>query len=67
MAVEAAVAIGSGISAHSLSLLAFGADSLIELASAGVLFWRLTIERGARGVAKRMSRDRSYSVALPDT
>ena len=44
MAVEAAVAIGSGISAQSLSLIAFGADSLIELASAGVLLWRLTIE-----------------------
>jgi divalent metal cation (Fe/Co/Zn/Cd) transporter len=44
MAVEAAVAIGSGIAAQSLSLIAFGADSLIELASAGVLIWRLTIE-----------------------
>jgi hypothetical protein len=44
MAVEAAVAIGSGIAAQSLSLVAFGADSLIELASAGVLLWRLTIE-----------------------
>jgi divalent metal cation (Fe/Co/Zn/Cd) transporter len=44
MAVEAAVALGSGIAAHSLSLIAFGADSLIELASAGVLLWRLNIE-----------------------
>ena len=33
MLIEAAVAIGSGIAAHSLSLIAFGADSLIELAS----------------------------------
>lgn len=49
MAVEAAVAIGSGMRAGSLSLLAFGADSLIELASATVLLWRLWIElrRGA--------------------
>jgi divalent metal cation (Fe/Co/Zn/Cd) transporter len=49
MLVEAAIAIGSGISAHSLSLIAFGADSLIELASAGVLLWRLNVEihRGA--------------------
>jgi len=44
MVIEAAVAIGSGIVAHSLSLIAFGADSLIELASAGVLLWRLTVE-----------------------
>src|SRR5580704_14092602 len=44
MVVEAAVAIGSGIAAHSITLLAFGIDSLIELASAGVLIWRLTVE-----------------------
>jgi divalent metal cation (Fe/Co/Zn/Cd) transporter len=44
MLVEAAIAIGSGIFAHSLSLIAFGADSLIELASAGVLLWRLKVE-----------------------
>lgn len=47
--IEAAVAVGSGVAAHSLSLIAFGADSLIELASAGVLLWRLNVEmrRGA--------------------
>jgi divalent metal cation (Fe/Co/Zn/Cd) transporter len=42
--VEAAVAIGSGIIAHSLTLIAFGADSIIELASACVLIRRLAIE-----------------------
>jgi hypothetical protein len=41
MTVEAIVAITSGISAHSIILTAFGIDSLIELASAGVLIWRL--------------------------
>jgi divalent metal cation (Fe/Co/Zn/Cd) transporter len=44
MLIEAVVAIGSGVVAHSLSLIAFGADSLIELASAGVLLWRLDVE-----------------------
>lgn len=44
MAIEAAVAIASAVAANSLTLLAFGIDSLIELASAGVLVWRLTIE-----------------------
>src|ERR1700693_2255112 len=44
MVIEAAVAIGAGLAAHSLSLIAFGADSLIELASAGVLLWRLDVE-----------------------
>jgi divalent metal cation (Fe/Co/Zn/Cd) transporter len=44
MAVEAAVAIGSGIAARSITLVAFGLDSVIELASAGVLIWRLSHE-----------------------
>jgi divalent metal cation (Fe/Co/Zn/Cd) transporter len=44
MTVEAAVGIAAGIAAGSLALIAFGADSLIELASAGVLVWRLTVE-----------------------
>jgi divalent metal cation (Fe/Co/Zn/Cd) transporter len=44
MVVEAAVAIGSGAAAGSITLLAFGIDSLIELVSAGVLIWRLTVE-----------------------
>ena len=44
MLIEAAVAIGSGAAANSLSLIAFGADSLIELASAGVLLWQLNVE-----------------------
>jgi divalent metal cation (Fe/Co/Zn/Cd) transporter len=44
MTVEAAVGIGAGVAAGSLALTAFGADSVIELASAGVLVWRLNIE-----------------------
>ena len=44
MVIEAAVAIGSGIMAHSLTLIAFGADSIIELASACELIRRLAIE-----------------------
>jgi divalent metal cation (Fe/Co/Zn/Cd) transporter len=50
MSVEAIVAIGAGLTAGSLILTAFGLDSLIELASSGVLIWRLTVElrRGER-------------------
>lgn len=44
MTIEAGVAIGTGIAAHSLVLEAFGADSIIELLSAGVLVWRLRVE-----------------------
>jgi divalent metal cation (Fe/Co/Zn/Cd) transporter len=44
MTIEAVMAIGSGLAADSLTLTAFGIDSLIELASATVLIWRLTVE-----------------------
>jgi len=44
MTVEAVVAIASGVAAGSLVLTAFGLDSVIELASAGVLIWRLSVE-----------------------
>jgi divalent metal cation (Fe/Co/Zn/Cd) transporter len=44
MIIEAVVALGSGIAAGSVVLLAFGLDSVIELISAGVLVWRLSAE-----------------------
>src|SRR6266849_6594365 len=44
MVVEAVVALASGIAAGSLVLVAFGLDSVIELMSAGVLIWRLSVE-----------------------
>lgn len=44
MVIEGAVALGAGITAHSLLLVAFGIDSVIELASACVLVWRLSVE-----------------------
>ena len=42
--VEAAVGLWAGWRAHSISLIAFGADSVIEALSAGVLIWRLSTE-----------------------
>jgi divalent metal cation (Fe/Co/Zn/Cd) transporter len=57
MTVEAGIAIIAGIAAHSITLLAFGIDSLIELASAGVLIWRLTVElRHGQSFAKSAER-----------
>lgn len=61
MTVEAGVSIAAGVAAHSLVLEAFGADSVIELLSAGVLIWRLRVEstRGAtfpEAVEHRASR-----------
>jgi divalent metal cation (Fe/Co/Zn/Cd) transporter len=42
--VEAVVAILSGVAAGSIALVGFGLDSVIELAAAWVLFWRLRLE-----------------------
>jgi hypothetical protein len=60
MVVEAAVALASGVTAGSISLIAFGLDSLIELASAGVLIWRLNVElRRGQSVAEEAERTAS--------
>jgi divalent metal cation (Fe/Co/Zn/Cd) transporter len=62
MAIEALVAIGSGVIAGSLTLTAFGLDSVIELLSAGVLIWRLTDEfRHGEEFSRRAERIASRS------
>ncbi|KRW90677.1 cation transporter [Alicyclobacillus tengchongensis] len=61
MVIEAAVAIGSGIIAHSLSLVAFGADSIIELIAGGVLLWRLTIEAQGASLARVKKAEKTSS------
>ena len=48
MLLEAGLSMGAGIAAHSLVLIAFGLDSVIELVSGSILLWRLTVQvRGA--------------------
>jgi divalent metal cation (Fe/Co/Zn/Cd) transporter len=60
MTVEAIVAIAAGIAAQSITLLAFGIDSLIELASAGLLIWRLSVElRHGRAFSESAERTAS--------
>jgi len=41
MVVEASVAIASGLAAHSIALIGFGLDSVIELLAAAVVVWQL--------------------------
>jgi divalent metal cation (Fe/Co/Zn/Cd) transporter len=43
--VEGAVALFAAAASGSVALLAFGSDSCIECASAGILIWRLGAER----------------------
>lgn len=52
MIIEAAVAIGAGVAAHSLALTAFGADSIIELVAGGILLWRLYVEAGGASLER---------------
>src|SRR5438046_6597046 len=49
-ALEGLVAIGAGLVAGSVALTGFGIDSVIEVASGVVLWWRLRAELGAARV-----------------
>src|SRR6266852_2705399 len=44
MTIEAVISLGTAWSSHSPALFAFGGDSLIELLSAAVVFWRFRFE-----------------------
>jgi divalent metal cation (Fe/Co/Zn/Cd) transporter len=44
-ALEAIVAVWAGHGAHSIALVGFGLDSVIECAAAAILLWRLAMER----------------------
>lgn len=48
MVAEAVGSIGAGVIAKSVLLMAFGVDSVIELVSACLLYWRLSKEANAR-------------------
>lgn len=56
MTVEAGVAIASAVIAGSIALLAFGLDSLIELASAGTILWLYTGTRAGSAEAERRAQ-----------
>ena len=52
MSVEAAVSLTTAWSSHSPALFAFGGDSLIELLSAAVVFWRFRFRLDERRAAR---------------
>src|SRR6266699_2840370 len=41
MTLEAAIAIAAGVAAHSIALVGFGLDSVIEFAAAAIVVWEL--------------------------
>src|ERR1700737_4445916 len=56
MTVEAGVAIVSALLAGSVALIAFGFDSLIEMASASVILWLYTGSRNGSEAAERRAQ-----------
>src|SRR6266487_5627399 len=73
MVIEAAVAVGAGIAASSLLLVAFGIDSAIELASAVIVFRRFRLEfiekfesalHGADEIERKAARVAGYLLFL---
>ena len=59
--VEFAVALGAGIAAGSIALIGFGADSLIEVFSGGVIAWLFS---GRRVGSKQAERRAQQLIAL---
>src|SRR6266852_3853392 len=52
MSAEAVVSLGTAWTSHSPALFAFGGDSLIELLSAAVVFWRFRFTLGEARAAR---------------
>ncbi|CAA9452866.1 MAG: Integral membrane protein [uncultured Rubrobacteraceae bacterium] len=54
--IEAVVAVGAGLVAGSISLVGFGADSLIEAIAGFVLLWRFAASRASSEEAERRAQ-----------
>lgn len=53
-AAEGTIAIAAGVAAGSVALTGFGIDSVIEVSSGVLLWWRLRAELGAAPLAERV-------------
>lgn len=58
--VEFAIAVGAGIAAGSVALVAFGFDSAIEALAGGVIVWLFS---GGRGASRRAERQAQQLIA----
>jgi divalent metal cation (Fe/Co/Zn/Cd) transporter len=54
--IEFAVAVGAGVAASSVALVAFGIDSLIEVAAGGVVLWLFAGRRAGAAAAERVAQ-----------
>ncbi len=66
MVIEAVAAVVAGVMAHSVALVAFGADSVIELVAGGALLFRLYVEanRGSSERVEKAERSASWIVGI---
>ncbi|MGA2479950.1 MAG: hypothetical protein ABSG63_14460 [Spirochaetia bacterium] len=66
MVIEAVAAVMAGVMSHSVSLVAFGADSVIELVAGGALLYRLYVEANESGWKRveRAERAASWIVGI---
>ena len=64
--IEATAAVLAGVLAHSVALVAFGADSVIELVAGGTILFRLYVEANEGGSARveRAERAASWIVGI---
>ncbi len=61
MIVEAVIAVLAGVMAHSVALIAFGADSIIELVAGGALLWRLYVEANHANIERVETAEKTAS------
>ena len=54
--VEFAIAVGAGVAAGSIALVAFGADSLIEALAGFIIVWRFAAHRSNSETAERRAQ-----------
>jgi divalent metal cation (Fe/Co/Zn/Cd) transporter len=54
--IEFAVALAAGIAAGSIALIAFGADSLVEVLAGSVIVWLFTSDRGSSAQSERRAQ-----------
>jgi divalent metal cation (Fe/Co/Zn/Cd) transporter len=54
--IEFAIALVAGIAAGSIALIAFGADSLIEVLAGSTIIWLFTSNRGSSAQAERRAQ-----------
>jgi divalent metal cation (Fe/Co/Zn/Cd) transporter len=65
--IEFAIAVGAGIAAGSVALIAFGIDSVIEGLAGGVVVWLFSGGRGASQAAERRAQQliaASYAILV---